>query len=108
MKRIYKVCVLLVLIDLLIYFDNITNYHTDQSGVTTVFHELFHAAGHFQSSPQTGKTFVQAQGIAWMQDQAINPSNGSNNGTQAGTAGQFGETVSSEVYDSMSKILNDI
>jgi RHS repeat-associated protein len=78
-------------VEFTIDFGNIQNYHSDTTGVTTVWHELFHASAYMQSSQSTGITWIQAQGIAWRQDQPIQGGQGT--GTQRGAAGQFGANV---------------
>ncbi|MCK4766075.1 MAG: RHS repeat-associated core domain-containing protein [Candidatus Aminicenantes bacterium] len=89
-------------VEFTIDFNNIKNFHSDKSGATTVWHELFHASGYLQSSSSTGITWTQAIGLVWKQDQPIQGGQGT--GTQRGTAGQFGAKVAQEAATNL--ILN--
>lgn len=84
-------------------FNNINAYHKDKSGVTTVFHELFHASGMMQSNQESGMIWTKALGIVYRQDIPI--PGGTGTGTQRGTAGQFGAKVAREVIKNISNFI---
>jgi len=93
-------------VEFTIDFNNITNYHSDPTGVNTVWHELFHASAYMQSNQQTGISWVQSVGIAWRQDQPVQGGQGT--GTQRGTAGQFGAQVAQETVNMVNYIYDSI
>jgi len=81
-------------------FSNLENYHAltgfDKSGLSTIYHELFHANAYLSSAPWNDVSFITAHQTAWRQDQTQVGSNSQSNGTIYAEAGSFGQKVYQE------------